>query len=110
MRLLPVLAAASQVPPAAWAGLAYAGANLATLALFAWDKRRARRGAGPAGRVRESTLHLWTLASGGLGAFAGLAWLRHKSRHAAFWLSAFAGFSAHVGAWAWWIAGPTAAR
>ena len=109
MRLLTVLAPASQVPPIVWAGLAYAGANLATLALFAWDKRRARRGARPDGRVRESTLHLWSLASGGLGAFAGLAWLRHKSRHASFWLSAFAGFAAHTGAWAWWVASQPAA-
>ena len=93
----------ASLPPAAWVVLAYATANLATLALFARDKRVAARGAGPAGRVRENTLHLWTLASGGLGAFAGLAWLRHKSRHAAFWLGAFAAFSAHAALWFWWL-------
>lgn len=89
------------LPPAAWVALAYAAANLTTLALFAWDKRAAMRGAGPADRVRERTLHLWMLASGGLGALAGLVWLRHKSHHASFWLSALAGFATHAAAWCW---------
>lgn len=95
------------LPPAARVALAYAAANLATLALFARDKRAAARGAGPAGRVRENTLHLWTLASGGLGAFAGLAWLRHKSRRASFWLGAFVAFSAHAALWSLWLARET---
>ena len=51
----------------------------------------------------------WRRFARNKGALAGLAWLRHKSRHASFWLSAFTGFSAHIGAWAWWIAGTPAA-
>ena len=92
------------MPVAAWIALAYSVANLGTLALFAWDKRAAVHGAGPAGRIRERTLHLAALAGGGLGAFAGLVWLRHKSRHATFWLSAFAGVGAHAVFWCWWLA------
>ena len=92
-------------PAWAWVAGACVAANLATFALFAWDKRAAVRGAGPAGRVRERTLHLWALASGGVGALAGLAWLRHKSRHASFWLSALIGIAAHGAAWAWWLTG-----
>lgn len=92
------------LPPVLWIASGYALANAITLALFAIDKRAAVRGAGPAGRTRERTLHLWAFAGGGLGAFAGLACLHHKSRHASFRLSAFAGFAAHAGSWAWWLA------
>lgn len=100
----PELAA---LPGPVWIALCYAVANVITLALFAYDKRASARGAGPAGRIRERTLHACTLASGGLGAFTGLAWLRHKSRHASFWLSAFFGFAAHTALWAWWLARET---
>lgn len=55
--------------------------NLFALALFAWDKRRARRGQW---RISENTL-LGVAAFGGTaGAKIGQRWLRHKSSKRSF--------------------------
>jgi uncharacterized membrane protein YsdA (DUF1294 family) len=56
-------------------------ASLVTLGLYALDKSAAVRGRQ---RVRESTLHLWSLAGGWPGALAGRSLLRHKTRKQPF--------------------------
>ena len=57
-------------------------ANLATFLAFGVDKWKARRSG--ARRVRESTLLLMAWATGLLGAWAGMAVFRHKTRKTAF--------------------------
>lgn len=55
------------------------------VAFFVWstDKRQARKSGS---RVPELVLHAMTLAGGVGGAGAGMLGLRHKTRHADFWL------------------------
>ena len=55
--------------------------NAASFALFAHDKRQARRGGR---RVPESTLVLSGLVSGTVGAWLGVHLLRHKTRKPSF--------------------------
>lgn len=63
-------------------GLAYLAAiSFATLLAFAWDKQCARRGDW---RVSEQTLLTLVAIGGGLGALAGQAFLRHKTRKQPF--------------------------
>lgn len=81
----------------------YAGMSLCTLAAYVWDKQAARRPG--ARRVRERTLHLWSLAGGFAGALAGQFWLRHKTRHPSFIVVTVLALAAHAGAWAWWWGG-----
>lgn len=81
----------------------YAGVSLITLAVYAWDKRAAKRPG--AERVRERTLHLWALAGGFGGALLGQAWLRHKTRHSSFAVIAVLALAAHAAAWVWWLMG-----
>lgn len=61
----------------AWLG----AAGLVTFALYGLDKRRARRGDR---RVPESVLHAAALVGGFLGAWAGRAVFRHKTRDTGF--------------------------
>lgn len=82
------------------AGIYYGAASVVTLAVYAWDKRAAKRPG--ARRVRERTLHLWALAGGFCGALAGMFWLRHKTKHASFIAVTVLALAAHAGAWAWW--------
>jgi|AntRauTorcE11898_2_1112593.scaffolds.fasta_scaffold07370_3 uncharacterized membrane protein YsdA (DUF1294 family) len=56
-------------------------ASLVSLLLYAFDKRASRRGDR---RVRERTLHLWSLVGGWPGALAGRTLLRHKTRKQPF--------------------------
>lgn len=81
----------------------YGAVSLITLAVYAWDKRASRRPG--AQRVSERTLHLWALAGGFMGAFAGQFWLRHKTRHPSFIVVTVLALAAHAGAWAWWWGG-----
>jgi uncharacterized membrane protein YsdA (DUF1294 family) len=81
----------------------YVGVTLATLCLYAWDKRASKRPG--AQRVRERTLHLWALAGGFGGALIGQFWLRHKTRHPSFIIVTVLALAAHAGAWAWWLRG-----
>jgi uncharacterized membrane protein YsdA (DUF1294 family) len=68
------------------AGLAVALAilNGVSFALFAADKRRARRGRR---RIPESTLLGSALVSGTIGAWLGVRLLRHKTRKPRFLLA-----------------------
>jgi uncharacterized membrane protein YsdA (DUF1294 family) len=81
----------------------YAGMSLVTLAVYAWDKRASKRAG--ARRIRERTLHLWSIAGGFAGALAGQAFLRHKTRHPSFVVVTTLALAAHAGGWAWWWCG-----
>ncbi|MGE3174408.1 MAG: DUF1294 domain-containing protein [Planctomycetota bacterium] len=64
-----------------WVWWPVLGANVVAFVLFAWDKRRARRGGR---RVPEATL-LWALfATGCGGAWLAMKTLRHKTRKTSF--------------------------
>lgn len=60
-----------------------AAANVVTGALYAYDKLASRR---RWRRVRERTLWVGCAAGGVLGAWLAFFVLRHKTRHASFWL------------------------
>ncbi len=51
--------------------------SMVTLAVYAWDKRQAKRGG--RSRVSEKKLHGLELLGGWPGAWLGQRWLRHKS-------------------------------
>ncbi len=55
--------------------------NLWTFLLFGLDKLRARAGSG---RVSEGALMTWALLGGIIGAYAGRALFRHKTRKQPF--------------------------
>jgi len=59
----------------------FALVNLITFLLFGVDKLRARAGAG---RVSEGALLTWALFGGTIGAYAGRALFRHKTRKQPF--------------------------
>ena len=59
----------------------FALVNLITFLLFGVDKRRAGAGAG---RVSEGALLTWALCGGSIGAYAGRALFRHKTRKQPF--------------------------
>ncbi len=82
------------------AAIYYAAMTVLTVALYAADKRAARRGSV---RVRERTLHLWTLGGGFVGALTGQWLLRHKSRHWEFGLIAWGALGLHATLWIWWL-------
>ena len=67
--------------PAGWLAVYLAVINLATFAVYGVDKRRARR---HQWRIRERTLLLLATLGGSLGAWAGMAVFRHKTRHNRF--------------------------
>ena len=62
--------------------------NLIVFVLYGVDKRRARKGAW---RIPEKTLLTGTWLLGGVGAWAAMHMLRHKTKHIAFQVSAPAG-------------------
>ncbi len=55
--------------------------SVVTFAVYAWDKRRARRGGR---RVPEQTLHMLAMLGGWPGAHVGRVVLRHKTRKRRF--------------------------
>ena len=57
------------------------GVNIATLALYGFDKRHARLGRG---RVPEAVLHLFAALGGSPGALMGQQLFRHKTRKVSF--------------------------
>ena len=86
--------------------LAFLALNLLAFAMFGIDKAKARVGAW---RVAESTLLMLAFVGGTLGAYAGRAVFRHKTRKQPFNSNQFAiavvqvlGLGALIG---WWITG-----
>ena len=85
---------------------AFIALNLLAFVLFGIDKAKARVGAW---RVAESTLLMLAFVGGTLGAYAGRAVFRHKTRKQPFNSNLFAiavvqvlGLGALIG---WWITG-----
>ena len=89
---------------------AFIALNLLTFAMFGIDKAKARAGSW---RVAESTLLMLAFVGGTLGAYAGRAVFRHKTRKQPFNSNLFAiavvqvlglglGLGALIG---WWIMG-----
>ncbi len=74
-------------------GLAFIAVNLLSFALMGIDKNRARR---HRRRISEKTLFLFPLLGGTLGAIAGMALFRHKTRHKKFTLGLPALLSAQL--------------
>ena len=70
-----------------------AAVNILTFCLYALDKRRAKR---HMWRVRESTLLTFTVLGGSPGALLAMHLLRHKSKHAKFYLTIPTCFLVHV--------------
>ena len=64
--------------PAGLLAVYLAAINLATLAVYGADKRRARRGQW---RVPEKTLFLLPLLGGSVGALLGMRMFHHKTKH-----------------------------
>ena len=64
--------------PAGWLAVYLAVINLAAVAVYGADKRRARKGKW---RVPEKTLFLLPLLGGSVGALLGMRVFHHKTRH-----------------------------
>lgn len=80
--------------------------NVLTFAAYALDKRAATRGQW---RIRERTLHLWSLAGGWPAAWCAQRLLRHKSSKAAFRRVYWASVLLHAVAGTAWIMGRSSA-
>lgn len=63
----------------------YAMVNVVSFAMYGIDKRRAKKNRW---RIRESALLGVTWLMGGVGAVLGMKTFRHKTKHAAFVISA----------------------
>jgi len=55
--------------------------NIVTYVMYAVDKSRAKNGKW---RIKESTLIAVAFLMGGIGAFCGMKFLRHKTQHMQF--------------------------
>lgn len=77
--------------------------NLAACPLWAIDKRQAKKGGF---RIPEWTLHLVSLAGGGVGAVVAMRTLRHKTRKRTFSLIHPALAAVSVVALGWALMGP----
>src|SRR5688500_5597768 len=80
--------------------LVYAAMSLITLAAFALDKSRARRGRR---RVPESALHTLELLGGWPGAMVGSQIFRHKRMNVRYEIVLWLIAAGHVGFWLWWF-------
>ena len=78
---------------------AYGALTLASLALYGWDKRQARRARR---RIPERMLHLLALAGGFPGAWLGRRLFRHKTQKPGFTVVLTLSTLLHAGAWSWW--------
>ena len=67
--------------------------NFCAFAAFGWDKARAERGGW---RVREDTLVSFVVFGGIIGALAGRALFRHKTRKKSFSQKMWGGFFMHI--------------
>jgi uncharacterized membrane protein YsdA (DUF1294 family) len=79
---------------------AYAVMSCITLMAFTLDKRAARLGKW---RTPEKNLLMLAAAMGVAGAWMGVLWVRHKSRHSAFILWLILITAAHLLAWAGYV-------
>jgi len=59
-------------------GAVVAAINVAAFLVMLWDKSRSRKDG--AERVSEVSLFLWAAAFGSVGVYAGMLFLRHKTR------------------------------
>ena len=79
--------ASAHLPAYVWVAIVAGVMSLITFGVYAWDKRRAKRGGR---RVPESTLHLLELFGGSVGALIAQRTLRHKNEkfkyQLVFWL------------------------
>lgn len=75
----------------------YALSSLCAFTAHWSDKRRARNGRR---RLRERTLHLWSLAGGWPGAAAARRRFRHKTRDRKFLAVEYLIVALHLGVWA----------
>jgi len=66
-----------------WICLVLLAVNLVTFCLYAIDKLLAKKNAR---RIRESTLLLFSALGGSIGAMLGMYWVRHKTKHAKFYI------------------------
>ncbi|EIF44597.1 cold-shock DNA-binding domain-containing protein [gamma proteobacterium BDW918] len=78
--------------------VAYFVASIASYALYAKDKKAARRGAW---RVQENTLHLTALLGGWPGALIAQQRLRHKTQKVSFRVVFAVTFLLNIGLLAW---------
>jgi uncharacterized membrane protein YsdA (DUF1294 family) len=70
--------------------------GILTFAAYWSDKRRARAGRR---RIRERTLHLWSLVGGWPGAFVAQRALRHKTRDMRFLIVYWLTVALHLAGW-----------
>jgi uncharacterized membrane protein YsdA (DUF1294 family) len=80
----------------------FALASLLALAVYAWDKRRARRGGR---RVPEATLLWLAFLGGAAGAQLAMHWRRHKTKHLRFRILVPLFLLLHIAAVVWLAAG-----
>ena len=77
------------------------GINLVTYPIWWYDKRQARKGGF---RVPEWTLHLLSLAGGGVAAVLAMRSLRHKTLKPVFrFLHPLLAIAGVVAAFGWWL-------
>jgi len=74
----------------------YLATSLVAVALYAWDKRAARKGLR---RTPERTLHSIELMGGWPGAIIARRALRHKTRKSGFLVVSWLIVAAHAAAW-----------
>ena len=55
--------------------------NIISFLQMAWDKRQSKRGGW---RIKEKNLFLTALLGGAIGAYGGMKFFRHKTRHNSF--------------------------
>ncbi len=76
--------------------------NIFTFLLYGVDKWKAKRNAW---RISEKTLLLMTFAGGSFGAFCGMFFFRHKTKHLKFLILVPLFFIIHIVVMLWWMLG-----
>ncbi len=79
--------------------LGYGIGSTLTFAIYAWDKRQARRGGS---RVPERVLHGLELLGGWPGALLAQRSLRHKNRKRSYQVVFWIIGGLHLAGWWWW--------
>ena len=85
-----------------WVALGYGGGSLITGIAYMSDKWRAQQ---DGWRTPEETLHWLEMFGGWPGALIAQRLLRHKNRKRSFQFNFWCIVLAHLGLWAWLIAG-----